>query len=222
MKCFSLPPRIDALIFDVDLTLYSHAEYGGIQISKLIERMARHCGVTAGAMDARIGEYRALWAAEHGGAKTSLANAFAAFGVPIEESVRWREELIRPEDYLTADPELRETLVALKRVTGLAVVTNNPASIGRRTVEALGVGDLFGIVIGLDSCGVSKPHEAPFRLAARELGAPPVRCVSIGDRYDIDLAVPLTLGMGGILVEGVRDVYGLPLALADRLRPDLA
>jgi phosphoglycolate phosphatase/putative hydrolase of the HAD superfamily len=33
--------------------------------------------------------------------------------------------------------------------------------------------------------------------------------VSIGDRCDIDIALPLELGMGGILVEGVEDVYAL-------------
>jgi phosphoglycolate phosphatase/putative hydrolase of the HAD superfamily len=66
---------------------------------------------------------------------------------------------------------------------------------------------------------VSKPHEAPFRKAVELLGIgalgseapslPLESCVSIGDRYDIDIALPLKLGMGGILVDGVEDVYGL-------------
>jgi phosphoglycolate phosphatase/putative hydrolase of the HAD superfamily len=51
------------------------------------------------------------------------------------------------------------------------------------------------------------------------LGVPPESCVSIGDRYDIDIATPLEMGMGGVLVTGVEDVYrfaGLdsPAALA--------
>ncbi|MDR2796887.1 MAG: HAD family hydrolase, partial [Treponema sp.] len=32
---------------------------------------------------------------------------------------------------------------------------------------------------------------------------------SVGDRYDMDIALPLSLGMGGILVDGVEDVYHL-------------
>jgi phosphoglycolate phosphatase/putative hydrolase of the HAD superfamily len=32
----------------------------------------------------------------------------------------------------------------------------------------------------------------------------------VGDRYDIDIDLPLKLGMGGILVDGVKDVYKLP------------
>jgi phosphoglycolate phosphatase/putative hydrolase of the HAD superfamily len=40
--------------------------------------------------------------------------------------------------------------------------------------------------------------------------ATPESCLSVGDRYDIDIALPLELGMGGILVDGVEDVYRLP------------
>ncbi len=63
---------------------------------------------------------------------------------------------------------------------------------------------------GLDTCGVSKPHREPFLLAAEKSGVLAENCLSVGDRYDIDIALPLELGMGGILADGVRDVYKLP------------
>ena len=44
---------------------------------------------------------------------------------------------------------------------------------------------------------------------------PPETCVSIGDRYDIDLDIPLKLGMGAILVDGVEDVCELPGVLGE-------
>jgi phosphoglycolate phosphatase/putative hydrolase of the HAD superfamily len=56
----------------------------------------------------------------------------------------------------------------------------------------------------------SKPASEPYLLAAQAAGTPPAACVSVGDRYDVDLAVPLALGMGAILVVGVEDVYALP------------
>jgi len=46
--------------------------------------------------------------------------------------------------------------------------------------------------------------------AARLCGVSQEKCVSVGDRFDIDIALPLELGMGGILVDGVEDVYKLP------------
>jgi phosphoglycolate phosphatase/putative hydrolase of the HAD superfamily len=81
------------------------------------------------------------------------------------------------------------------------------------------VEEFFPAVVGLDTCGVSKPHEAPFIKTAELLGLPLNACVSIGDRYDIDLALPLELGMGGILVDGVEDVYGLPELLDAAFSP---
>ncbi|GHV96069.1 hypothetical protein AGMMS50293_23890 [Spirochaetia bacterium] len=51
-----------------------------------------------------------------------------------------------------------------------------------------------------------------FRLP-EHCAAAPECCLSVGDRYDMDLARPRELGMGGILVDGVADVYGLPALL---------
>jgi phosphoglycolate phosphatase/putative hydrolase of the HAD superfamily len=209
MKTYALDQRYAAVLFDMDCTLYTNPEYARSQIEMPVERLARLRGKTFNEMNGDIARWREAWAAEHGG-QTSLGNAFAAFGVSIAESVRWREELYRPEAYLAADTRLRTALAALAVRFRLAVVTNNPVSVAGRTLAVLGVGDLFTAVVGLDTCGVSKPHEAPFRKAAELCGSAAAGCVSVGDRYDIDIALPLQMGMGGVLVDGVEDVYRLP------------
>jgi phosphoglycolate phosphatase/putative hydrolase of the HAD superfamily len=211
MKTFSLPEKISAFLFDMDSTLYTNEEYARTQIDLPVERLAARRGKTFEEMRAEIGECRKKWAAAHQGKNISLGNLFRSFGVSIEESVRWREELYEPERYLTRDPALRSSLAALAPRYGLAVVTNNPVSVARRTLACLGIADLFPVVVGLDTCMVSKPHEAPFLKAAELLACPPSTCVSVGDRYDIDIALPLELGMGGILVDGVEDVYTLKI-----------
>jgi len=73
----------------------------------------------------------------------------------------------------------------------------------------LGVGECFPILIGMDTCMCAKPHKAPFLKFAELSACPAETCISIGDRYDIDLALPLEIGMGAILVDGVEDVYEL-------------
>jgi phosphoglycolate phosphatase/putative hydrolase of the HAD superfamily len=211
MKVFALPQEIKALLFDMDSTLYTHEEYARSQIDLPVRRLAGLRGKTFEELRDAIAGYRERWAAEHGGQQISLGNIFSAFGVSITESVRWREELYTPESFLKPDPRLREALERLR--PGLAVVTNNPVSIARRTLACLGIADLFQVIVGLDTCKVSKPHEAPFLKAAELIGAAPVSCVSVGDRYDIDIALPLKLGMGGVLVDGVDDVYELPAVL---------
>ncbi|QQO08646.1 HAD family hydrolase [Breznakiella homolactica] len=209
MKCYQLPEQIKALIFDMDMTLYTHAEYNRVQQEYPVQRLAELRGVSFEEMMKQLKEYRDEWSGNNGGKTLSMGNAFVAFGIPIEESVRWREELLEPADFLSEDRELQKTMEELSRTYSLGVVTNNPSLVARKTLAILGVMPFFSAVIGLDTCGVSKPHKAPFLKAAADLRAEPGACVSIGDRYDIDIALPLELGMGGILVDSVSDVYKL-------------
>ncbi|MDR0584949.1 MAG: HAD family hydrolase [Treponema sp.] len=210
MKAYRLPPYCAAVLFDMDSTLYTHPEYQRSQLDLPVGRLARLRGKSFEEMNGEIARCREEWAAAHGGRKISMGKAFEAFGVSIAESVRWREELYEPERYLADDPRLCAALGKLAVRFALAVVTNNPVSIARRTLAALGASGFFRAIVGLDTCGVSKPHEAPFCKAAELCGAAAPFCVSVGDRYDIDIALPLELGMGGVLVDGVEDVYKLP------------
>jgi phosphoglycolate phosphatase/putative hydrolase of the HAD superfamily len=217
VKIYRLPEQTGALIFDMDLTLYTSAEYARAQNDALVERLAAVRGQSFAAMDAEIGEYRRAWAASHGGEALSLSHIFSRrYGVSMEENIRWREESYEPARYLREDPRLREVLGALSGGgLALALVTNNAVSVARKTLAALGVGDLFPVLVGLDTCGTAKPDPLPFRRAAGLLARPPETCVSLGDRYDVDLAPPLKLGMGAILVDGVQDVYRLPDLFAE-------
>lgn len=210
MKVYRLPDQCAAILFDMDSTLYTHPEYAQAQLDLPVKRLADMRGKSFDEMNNEFISYRKKWAEEHDGRQISLATAFDAFGISIRETIRWRKELYRPEQYLKPDKQLRKSLEQLESQFMLAVITNNPVSIAERTLTMLGVEDLFHEIVGLDTCGVSKPHEEPLMRASILCGATPETCVSIGDRYDIDIALPLELGMGGILVDGVEDVYKLP------------
>jgi phosphoglycolate phosphatase/putative hydrolase of the HAD superfamily len=214
MESFGIRGRPGGIIFDIDGTLYSDKAYGRAQIDVQVERLARERGEGMAQTRRLVEDTHIAYERSHGGKKTSLGNVFASLGVPIETSVRWREELLRPEDYLKPDLALRDTLTKLKANSALCAVTNNPVSVGRSTLRALGVEEAFLFVIGLDTTGRSKPDPEPFLRALALLGLKPEECVSVGDRYDVDCAVPLSLGMGAILVNGVSDVYGLETVFA--------
>lgn len=201
----------------MDGTLYTNPSYAQLQIDLAIKKLASVRGTTFEEMRRKIADYRKRWADAHNGRETSLGNAFLAFGISIEESARWREELYTPSDCLSPNPALQETLERLKAL-GLkrALVTNNPVSIAHKTLMALSVEGMFDVCVGLDTCYASKPNEAPFRKAAELLGVEHAECVSIGDRFDVDIDIPLKLGMGGILVDGVEDVYDIPVFLTRR------
>jgi FMN phosphatase YigB (HAD superfamily) len=228
VKIYRLPEILGCIIFDIDSTLYTHSEYAREQVDIQIRHFASLRGI--GNDDARgmIERFRENHQREHG-EKLSLGNTLIHFGISITESVRWREMLLEPQEYLSTDPKLAHTLAALSEMAvrpskpgssqpaqklNLVAVTNNPVLPALKTLKALGVADFFPVLIGLDTTGVSKPHRRPFLEATQAVGIPVEQCLSVGDRYDIDIALPLELGMGGILVDGVDDVYRLPEILS--------
>lgn len=218
MQFFSLPRDIQGLAFDIDKTLYDHDHYARRQVEVLIERLAHERGETLAETRHAILAWQKEYEAANDGARQSLGNTFAALGVPMETSVAWREELIHPKHFLDRDEYLQRAVEELGREYRLIAVTNNPVRVGRETLEALGVSRFFEHLVGLDSTFRSKPDPAAFRHAIELLGCEPSRAVSVGDRYEVDIAPALSLGMGGILVKGVNDVYSLPRVLAEERR----
>lgn len=213
MELYSIPRRIKTFIFDIDGTLYTNAEYVKEQVDVQIRHWARINGMTDDEGRRRIKDFRTAWGAKHEGRGISLGNTFLALGVSIEQSIAWRNELLRPELYLKPNPTFDSFLVDLGKHYNLICVTNNPVQAARRTLVAAGISDALPSIIGLDTCKESKPSRAMFLLAARESGADVSECVSVGDRYDIDLALPLEMGMGGVLVSGAEDVMNMMLAI---------
>lgn len=210
MKIYRLPLETKAILFDIDSTLYTNAAYAFEQVDVQIRHFADLRGISHKEGRELIEKYRAEWAENHNGEKTSLGNTLKAFGIPIEESIKWRETLLEPKDFLQNDPRLFATLKELSKKYSIAAVTNNPALPARKTLQCLGVEEFFTTLVALDTCSVSKPHPAPYQYAAKLLNVACTGCLSVGDRFDIDLRVPMELGMGGILVDGVEDVYRLP------------
>lgn len=206
MNFYALPETCGGIIFDIDKTLYNNDIYAQEQIDVLIRKLAEMRAVDFKEMKKQIQERQKSC--------RSVGNAFVTFGIPIETSVTWREELIHPENYLEKDEKLREVLTVLTGRFPVMAVTNNPVKIGRKTLNALGVEDLFTEVFGLDTTMKSKPNPEIFRLAARRISCPPEKMISVGDRYAVDIEPALSIGMGGILVDGVQDVYALSGVLA--------
>ncbi len=209
MTLYRIPERVECVVFDIDSTLYTNDEYAREQVDVQIRRFASLRGMTDDEARTLVAAHRDRHERERG-EKLSLGNALVAFGVPIAESVRWREELLEPADFLSPDPLLETALERLAGRFALVAVTNNPVIPARKTLDALGVTRFFPTLVGLDTTGVSKPHELPFLTASRAAAVAVDRCLSVGDRFDIDIALPLKMGMGGILVDGVEDVYKLP------------
>lgn len=209
MKVYRIPAELKTIIFDIDSTLYTCPEYAYEQVDCQVREYARMEGITADEARKKVFDFRKKYAEEHGGSKVSLGNILLNFGIPIEQSVKWRNELMAPENFLHKDEKLIQELKILQEKYKLICVTNNPVQPARRTLEVIGVSEFFPKIVGLDTCYKSKPAKEPFLEAVKITDSKIEECISIGDRYDLDVALPLELGMGGIVVTGVEEIYDL-------------
>ena len=207
MKTYNIPKDVKGIIFDIDGTLYTSEEYVFEQVDVQVRHFAKLKSISVEAARKMVEDYKAKWAETHNGEKISLAKTMAAFGISVAESIQWRKTLIKPEMFLSRDEKLVKTLENLKSKYKIICVTNNPVFTARKTLEAIGVSEFFPEIIGLDTTGLSKPHYLPFSMALEKLGLNAKNCVAVGDRFNIDIELPVKMGMGGILVDGVEEVY---------------
>ena len=210
IKIFKIPQNLKTIIFDIDSTLYTSPAYAFEQVDVQLRYWAKKRGITAREARNEISEFRKNWSKQHGGKKISLGNTLKNFGVTIQESIEMRRNLLEPANFLSRDEKLIETIKILKQKYKIICVTNNPVLPARKTLDVLGISELIPKIIGLDTSGKSKPALEPFQIALDETGSKAEECLSVGDRYDMDLSLPLEMGMGAILVDGVKDVYMLP------------
>ncbi len=217
MKKFNIPKNPRLLIFDIDSTLYTCPAYAHEQIDCQIRHYAKLNGMTAEEARKKVSDFRKKWAEEHGGKKISLGNLFTHFGISIETSIKWRKTLFDPYDYLQKDEKLIKSLENLSKRFIMTCVTNNPVEPARKTLEAIGISSFFPTIVGLDTCMLSKPSktilDTAIEKAYEDFGEKVgyENCISIGDRYDIDLDLAIQLGMGGILVNGAQDLYEIEI-----------
>lgn len=209
MKIHKIPQTIQTLIFDIDSTLYTNSAYAYEQVDCQVREFAKLKNMTSDEARKLVFDFRKKFAKENNGKKISLGNLLTNFGISIEQSVQWRNDLMRPEDFLIRDEKLICELQILSKKYKLICVTNNPVKPARKTLEVIGISDFFEHIVGLDTCYKSKPAREPFEKALELTKTAAENAVAIGDRYDLDIELPLRMGMGGIEVSGVEDVYGL-------------
>lgn len=103
---------------------------------------------------------------------------------------------------LTPYPGVREALAELRHRAPVALITDGEVPGQQRKLAALGLTDVFTLVVFSDQWGRTfrKPHPRPFQAALQGLAIPAKRAVMIGDRPDKDIAGALAADVRAIRV----------------------
>ena len=113
MKIHKIPQNVTTLIFDIDSTLYTNDDYAYEQVDCQVREFARIRNMCAEDARKLVRDFRKDFAEKNDGKKISLGNLLTNFGISIEQSVQWRNELMRPEDFLVRDENLISELKIL-------------------------------------------------------------------------------------------------------------
>ncbi|WP_422050482.1 HAD-IA family hydrolase [Shimia sp.] len=82
---------------------------------------------------------------------------------------------------------------------GVGICTNKPEALAQQLLNALGVREAFGALVGADTLPVRKPDPAPLIETARRLGGDPAKTLLVGDS-DTDRNTAKAAGVPSVLV----------------------
>lgn len=201
------PLYADALVFDIDKTLYDNSEYHAAgtrgEVSAIADIFGRSYEDTAQA----IAVQRSILSLEWGRPAT-MTETVLSLRITRTQWNQLRCRAWQPEDWLKDDPELCISLMCLQERYKIAFGTNSPREVGMRVLKTLGISIMMpdAPVFGPESFSVSKPDPAFFMKIVDQLGFVPSQCLSIGDREESDGTPAIGAGYAGALIVHGRDI----------------
>jgi phosphoglycolate phosphatase len=206
---------VRAIIFDLDGTLIDSKRDLIHSVNAMMEEMHRP-QLAADVISGYIGH----------GAPQLVARALG--GTATEEELKhglqfflsYYEE--HKMDYTSAYPGVPETLSQLGHIP-MAVLTNKPARISVRILQALGLADRFRVIYGGNSFETKKPDPLGAKTILRDLNVEPAEALIVGDS-EVDVQTARNAGTRAAAVNygfGVHDRQAYPAdAYLDQF-PDL-
>ncbi len=200
----------ESLILDLDRTLYDNEELNRLQTEAIYAFVALKSGLSNREAKERFALSRSAVAALVGG-EISMSGVVPVFYASLVGWNEYRDEHLSPDGFIEPDERLVGLFETL-RASGyrLAIGSNSTSGFVRRAAGLLGI---EAEIIAPDLVFCMKPSLDFFFRAARRLSTDPKKCISIGDR-DSDIDPAVAVGMKGIRVRGVHDVYDIEEHLA--------
>lgn len=203
---------IRALVFDLDGTLYVSDGLGHEIEASAMRHIASVRGISREEAALLVMETRKAIAARTG-RTASLSHACLELGIDLRELHRHFVSDIVPEPFLVRD----ERVVALLRRLGerfdLHIYTNNDLPLASRIMDTLGIAGFFRRIFTIEDSWRPKPDRAVLADIFREIGCEPTQCLFVGDRYDIDLRLPMELGCRGFHTRTVDELLTIETIL---------
>jgi putative hydrolase of the HAD superfamily len=203
-----------AIVFDLDGTLYVNEG-----LAREIKISASRYIASLKAIDVTAARCLLEAARNRLSAESGLESTLSAACIEVGGDIRRLHDHfsgeIRPELFLNRDYGLVKVLDRLAGSLEMYIYTNNNRFLCGRIMECLGISGFFRRVFTIEDCWRPKPDISALRQVFARIGRSPEGCIFIGDRYDIDLRLPATLGSPVYLVGNVDELVSLLQEIAD-------
>jgi len=208
----SLFPPLCALIFDMDGTLYRSHKLNQRYDQSLYDFLAKKKGLSRCQAEVLFKQTYCRLEKRFKRLPSKLYT-LTQLGISDYEWATEHGARVCPESVLHPNQRLKNVLMNLREKFRLALLTNNHYQNTRATLKALDIADLFDQILTLSDSRLFKPSTRLYKKMAKYLRVEPEKCLSIGDRYDLDLAPAAAVGMQTLLVQKMQDIYQLPKVL---------
>lgn len=192
--------QVRYVVFDLDNTLYDHAEFVKSSYATIALRLAQLSGVSADT----VNEYMfGLWSAYTSAWPHVFSHTITRFGlvgrVTERDMVAWYHA--NEPKTLTSFPGASDTLEALGQRYRLALLTDGRPVTQRRKLSLLGMAGFFETIMVTGDLGREfyKPSPEPFKRLTEEMDSPNKGAlVYVGDNPALDVTGARMAGYGTI------------------------
>lgn len=197
--------RLTSIIFDLDGTLYNSKELAAEIQSCAAAGLALQLGTTAPEAKVKLAAAKAQLFGRTG-CEATLSAACELLGGDIKALHSYLAANIKPEKYLAGDDRVAGLLERLGKAYGLYIYTNNNRQLTDRIMQLIGVEGLFAEIFTIEDFWRAKPDRLALAKIYAAIGAEPVECLFVGDRYDVDLRLPDEHGSRVLLTKTVDEL----------------
>ena len=195
--------RVEAVIFDLDDTLYSEKDYVRSGYSAVAELLFEVDNVE-----------EKLWSAFEEG-KPAINTVLLDEGIYTEEL---KDKCL--EAYRSHLPNIKLYVGVVEMLTSLrskgiklGIITDGRPEGQRNKIKALGLEEIVDEIIITDELGGTsfrKPNDISFRIMQRRLGVPFERMIYVGDNAAKDHVAPRQLSMQTVWFDNADGLYPMP------------
>jgi len=200
-------PKIEAIVFDIDDTLYPERDYVFSGYRAVVDAFAGRLGASL-EIYARM---CALYATpERSRVFDVIVEEAGVAGPDAERLVQAMVDTYRAHaPSIALAPDARAALAELRGRVRLGVISDGYLISQQRKAAALGLDAWFDEVILTDAWGRSfwKPHPRAFEEMADRLGVAHAACAYVGDNLAKDFVAPNSLGWTTVLVDRAGRVH---------------